>query len=536
VAKSSRRKKQDRVNSAAKRIARGQHGEEMGSFLRLMDPAMPSREVTEVIASKYSGDMNAGTVAVRRIANGVPLEEVTAAARTLLAGAGDSPGDGILAWAAEAAHAEGDEDAEHRHVAEMLSQAEAADDTARRVNVIRSLSRRGHPGEAADLLQPHLRDHPDDSNAALTYSFIIREAAEMPDPGDYERAALARFANRSGLGELQDAVTRFIGQTKWNGLVERQTATTLGLLPDRRLLSFRVLQECTALAREASAKGTLDGIEGMTPQQIVKSGAGDVLPETALTAFAADPSTPPDLARRVRDWVDHGHYGLWQMSSPSPDPGVAVTDLVTGVRRYAEFPASFLEGAPRWSTWLGEVVPVDGIWHAAGTGFLLSPAESDAVADAVHGAIGRMVKMVSGMPPSELLPPDPVPYGDAAPWSARWDFDSSLGAEYARRTSGVVMMLAARLAANVSVRRAARAIEGDITVDPAPEDETWLDKPLLALHGLTPRQADTSDTGYQMLLEALLRQCEYESGLAARAGRPYADMDALREILTPSDD
>jgi hypothetical protein len=418
----------------------------------------------------------------------------------------------------------------------MISQAEAAGDTARHVHVLRSLSRRGHPGEAADLLEPHLRDHPDDGNAALAYSSVIREAAGKPDPGDRERAALARFADRSGLGELQDAVTRFIGQTKWSGLIERQAAVTLSLLPDRRLLSFRVLQECTALAREASAKGTLDGIEGMTPQQIVKSGDGDVLPETALTAFAADPGTPPDLARRARDWTDHGHYGLWQVFPASPDPGVAITDVVTGVRRYAEFPASFLDGAPRWSTWLGEVIPVDGIWHAAGTGFLLSPAESDAVADAVHAAIGRMIKMVSGMPPSELLPPDPVPYGDAAPWSARWDFDSSLGTEYARRTSGVVMMLAARLAANVSLHRTAQAIDDDITVDPVPEDETWLDMPLLALHGLTPRQADTSDTGYQMLLEALLRQCEYESSLAARSGRSYADINALREILTPIDD
>ena len=80
------------------------------------------------------------------------------------------------------------------------------------------------------------------------------------------------------------------------------------------------------------------------------------------------------LARRAADWAEHAHYGLWQLIYPSPAPGVPCLDLASGIRKYIPFPPRALDGVPRWTVWLGGVIPVDGVWRATGTGIRLSPA------------------------------------------------------------------------------------------------------------------------------------------------------------------
>jgi hypothetical protein len=67
---------------------------------------------------------------------------------------------------------------------------------------------------------------------------------------------------------------------------------------------------------------------------------------------------------------------------------VALTDLVTGTRLYAEVPRSLLAGVPRWSALFGYLVPVDGVWRA-GSGFeVLSPVEARVV---VHELIDEIL-------------------------------------------------------------------------------------------------------------------------------------------------
>jgi hypothetical protein len=61
-----------------------------------------------------------------------------------------------------------------------------------------------------------------------------------------------------------------------------------------------------------------------------------------------------------------------------------------------EFPAEATAGLPRWTVWLGGIVPVDGIWRSTGLGVRLSPAEGDAAVEFVDQAGLAMVHALAG--------------------------------------------------------------------------------------------------------------------------------------------
>lgn len=535
MGKSSRRKGQDRAGAGTERAARPRQAdvedtrERRGSTLRLADPRLPPAAVAGLIASEFPDWAGAGSAAHWRLQGGVPEEEVSEVLRLLWASAADPPGVAVLSFAAAVAHAAGDEEAEHHYAEGLLARARATGGDRLWLDAVRFLSGNGHPGEAIELAEPYLRDHPDHSGAAFTYSLMLREAGGLPSPGDRERAALERFADASGLAEVKRAVMEFMGRTEWGELVTSKGASALDLVPGERL-SAPVLDVCANLALEAAVRGTQSGIEGMTPKQLIELYQGGHQPRTVLTAFAADPGTPAVLARRAAHWAEHAHYGLWQLIRPTADPGVACLDLASGIRRYAAFPAGALDGVPRWSVWLGGVIPVDGVWRATGTGTWLSPAEADAVAEAVDMAAEKLIMTTSGgMPLAEMLPPEPIPYRNAPPWGVRWDFFDPLDARYAPGVSSMVMMLAARIVADVELHRASHP--QDAAGHLAPVSEAWLDEPQAALHRLTPRQAADEGTPYQMLLESLLRQFEYQADLAGPFRRPGLDLAWLRQEL-----
>ena len=161
-------------------------------------------------------------------------------------------------------HAEGDEEAEHRYTAQLLAHARAEGGDGLWLDVVRFISGTGHAGEAIELAEPYLRDHPGDKGAAFTYSVMLREAAGLPAPGDRERAALERFADRLELAEVKRAVMTFMDRTEWGDLVKSKAASALDLVPGRRLTA-PALEVCAKLALEAAVKGTESGIEGKTP-------------------------------------------------------------------------------------------------------------------------------------------------------------------------------------------------------------------------------------------------------------------------------
>jgi hypothetical protein len=161
---------------------------------------------------------------------------------------------------------------------------------------------------------------------------------------------------------------------------------------------------------------------------------------------------------------------------------------------------------------------------------MLSPDEGDAVTEAVEKAVGKMVATAQGMPMAELDPAEPVPYDDPPPHGVRWEYFTPLGPVYAEGAGGVLMMLAGRLLADVTLHRARGPRPGKHDHDPASTASGWADTPLRKLDGLSPREAAVADVQYQMLLESMLRKLEYQAALAL-PGEDVADVAGLRRTL-----
>ena len=453
MAKSSRRKKQDRAKTEARRAeqsrlrVRAERRQQVTDrYSRLMDPETGPGEVAELLAAELADSVVAGTMVQLRMELGAPAGETAEVARLMLASAPDPPGAGTLAVAAWAAHGAGDEEAEHRYVRELLAPADAHDD-AGRLEIIRSVSVRGHPGEACELIEPYLREHPDDEAAAEVYADAIAKAYGEAEPSARELAALARYADRSGIDTLRAAIDSFLDRTDWGESVRKLAAA------ERAELEEEYWQPADrdafdALASELALRLPADGEDA--PGLPKADGPAD----TALRAFAADSQVPGELAAWASAWDEHVHYAVWQLPDPVPAPGVWCTDLVTGTRRYAQFPAQALDGAPPWTVWLGALVPVDGIWRSTGNGVRLSPAEGDAVAEFADEAALLGVQLLSGVPRDQLPDPAPIRFAQAEPYCVRWDTDEPQEAEFAQFASAVTAGLITRLASQVWWKRA----------------------------------------------------------------------------------
>jgi hypothetical protein len=416
-----------------------------------------------------------------------------------------------------------------RYIADVLArrQETAGEDW---LAALAGTGERGHPGEAIEEVEPFVRDHLYDEQAALAYARLLRQAAAMEPKGEAERKALERFTDRSGLAETKRAVMQFLERhPDWDELVKDRAVQDFQLVPGK-LLSAEAVSECAALILEANVTGADLALTGKSSRQAVGLHRGNHRPRTPLMAFAEDPQTPPHLARRAADWTEYGHYGLWQLRDPAPSPGVEGLDLASGTRRYLDFPPGKLDGVAPWSVWLGGAIPIDGVWRITGTGIMLSPDEGDAVTEALEQAVSKMISTAQGTPLAELDPPEPVPYDDPPPHGVRWEYFTALGPMYAVGSSGVLMMLAGRLLADVALLRARGPRPGKFADDPAATVSGWVDIPLQRLYGLTPREAAEAEVPYQMLLESMLRKLEYQAALAL-PGEDAADVPALRAAL-----
>jgi hypothetical protein len=453
VAKSNRRKKQDRAKASARRAeqlrlwARAERQQQVvGRYSRLLDPQTSPAEVAELLAAELPDSIVAGAMAQMRLSLGAPPEEVAETARLMLASAPQPLGAGALAVAAWAAHHTGDEDAEHRYARELLARADADGNAGLRLEVIRSVSLRGHPGEACELIEPYLREHPDDGLAAEIYAEAVARAHREAEPDERERAALARYADRSGIDELRDAIGSFLERTDWGERIRKRVAAERAAL-EQEYWRPAERDAFEALALEVAIKLPADSGDAPGPAR-----ADDPV-DTVLRAFAADCGCR-ELADRASAWDDHVHYGVWQLPDPVPAPGVWCTDLVSGTRRYAQFPKPLPDGAAPWAVWLGALVPVDGIWRSSGNGAWLSPVEGDAVAEYVDQAAHLGAQLISGVPRDQLPEPEPVRFGQAEPYCVRWETGETPDADFADFASAVTAGLITRLASQVWWKRA----------------------------------------------------------------------------------
>jgi len=200
--------------------------------------------------------------------------------------------------------------------------------------------------------------------------------------------------------------------------------------------------------------------EGETPGNIGDLLAGDD-PGTPLRAFAADLSTPAALAARAQAWHEHIHYGLWRIDDRAP--GLRCIDIVSGTGRYVEFPTEATTGLPRWTVWLGGIVPVDGIWRSTGVGVRLSPTEADAAAESVDEAALAMLHALAGEPEA---PPAPIPFGHAEPHGVYADDQEPVSAEMVSLMGKVAGAMITGIAADVHRYRATPPVIANTGGDP----------------------------------------------------------------------
>jgi hypothetical protein len=450
VAKSSRRKRQDRAKSGAKRAeqarrrakaVRQQQAAE--HYRRLIDPQASPADVAEILAAELPDSLVAAAMMQIRQIAGVPDEEIAQTARLMLASAAGPPRIGTLAVAAWAAHVSADEEAERGYASELLSRADAADDPDLRLEVIRAASDRGHPGEACELIEPYLAEHPDDELAGGIYAEALAKAHAQAEPGERERAALARYGDRSGRERLRQAIDVFLGRTDWGATVRKWLdAERSGMQAEYWQPADR--DQFDALAAEIAITYPVAGASEADDDGLVR---------TPLRAFAADPATPAELAARASEWDWHVRFGIWQVQDPEAAPGVWCTELVSGTRRYAQFPAAALDRAAPWAVWLGALAPMDGIWRSTGNGIWLSPLEGDAVAEYAEQAVWHVLEDLSGVPRDRLPQPGEIRFGQAEPYCVRWETGEEPEPEFGENIDPVLARLMTTLAARVWWKR-----------------------------------------------------------------------------------
>lgn len=262
---------------------------------------------------------------------------------------------------------------------------------------------------------------------------------------------MRRFADRTGLIALRDAVSAFLDGTQLGEAVQARVTEELSVADDldwspEDRVAFGTLAEEIALLTVDPGHD-----EDETPDDIGDLLADDDPSGTPLRALAADPSTPAALAARALAWHEHIHYGLWRLDDPVPAPGLRCIDIVSGTERYVEFPAEPTAGPPRWTVWLGGIVPVDGIWRSTGVLVRLSPTEADAAAQSIDEAALAMVQALVGEPE---IPPTPIPFGHAEPYRVYADDQEPVSAEMASLIGKVADAMITRIAADVHRYRA----------------------------------------------------------------------------------
>jgi hypothetical protein len=458
VGKNSSRKKQDRAKAATRRAeqerrrakaARQRQSAERHQQLR--NPSASPAAIAEILAAELPEQVAAADMMHLRMSLGVPAEEVVETARLLLERAApEPPGIGALAVAALAAHLAGDEDAEHGYARELLARVDGSRDPGRRLEVIRSATGRDHPGETCELIEPYLREHPDDELAADIYARALAKAYVQAEPGELETAALDRYRDRSGVDALDRAVDEFTERPPWGAIIrkwmddERAGQKTQRWRPAERDTTDALMAEVAVLFPFAGEAGDAEEDDGA--------------PDTPLQAFAVAPETPAELAALAAERGEHVRYGIWQVAHPSPSPGVWCTDLVSGVHLYAQFPAEVIDGAPPWSMWLGALAPAEGIWRATRAGTWLSPVEGDAIAEYAEDAVWHMLHRITGE--RGVYPPvlEQVRFGQAEPYCVRWESGEEPEPEFGAFASPVVARLTPRLAAWVWQKRAERVL------------------------------------------------------------------------------
>jgi hypothetical protein len=497
MAKSNRRRKLDRAKretSASQRRAAaerrrsttGQIDAMIDLLTRICDPSTAVSELPGLIEDRHAGEPvptwlvplmlefkatpeRLAAVAGAMLAGPPRGSDVGAQAEDVEAGAEPRPSVTAQSFAAAVARARGDTAGCRRLLDQALAATSEPDD---RATLIDHMRRAGYVAEAIELLEAALREDPADNFAAESYGDAIHEAfkrAHEQPPGDddgcscglgtswpqccepRERAALDRFADRSALIAVRDAVDAWLPDSDYGPAVDARVRRAVPR-EDQPGWDAADRAGLVALLTE-HALGTARRGERDQPEADDRDADDDA----PLAAFAAAPTTPAQVASRASAWREHVRYGLWRIDNTRPAPGRWCTEIVSGVIRYVDFPAELADDIPRWAVWLGAMVPVDGIWRCTGIGMRLSPTEADAAAQLVGDATMAIMERIAGNKADPLSPQwarEPMPFGDAEPVGVLVDMAHPAPPQAALLYGMVTGELLSRIAAEVYAYRA----------------------------------------------------------------------------------
>lgn len=280
-----------------------------------------------------------------------------------------------------------------------------------RVTLADHLVELGRVAESQAVVAEQLLERPEDEDAQHVHAAGLELARrrlageEEPVPGECpcrsgrswsdccrpeEERALECFGDRDRLDGLREAVSRF-------------TASAPGLRGPIAEHVEQWLEGAEPFAPEASAREALVGAATEHAWLVVGEHEDDD-EDAPLALFASSRSTAAADAAAAERWTEHCEYGLWQLADPTPAPGVWLTELLTGTRRYAAIPPQQLEGAGRWTVLLGALVALDGTWRPASPLIALRPREADEIAELAEELIGHVACAASGKGPIDTRP------------------------------------------------------------------------------------------------------------------------------------
>jgi len=320
----------------------------------------------------------------------------------------------------------------------------------------------GRAVEAAEMALELCAEGPSDPESIDLFARAVSKVYEQKGRSASEEAILRRFADRSRLDRLREAVAGFLAERPElaSRVAEAREEWVETFLHDASVDDLDRLAGQHPFAVEPGPGGEAEGMaaayellaaeniwalapalgpepaEGSPPDEARPGGAGakdegsssvdddeGARPGSVLERFTAEASSPAELKLLAEDWQGEACYGLWQVANPVAAPGVWVTDIVTRRSLYVAVPPAHLDKLPRWSVLAGFFLPDQGIWRSGGAFAVLSPSEGDRAAEVawalvtnMMGAMAKDLKMKEARrwkPVSPRLDSTP-PYGVAA--------------------------------------------------------------------------------------------------------------------------
>ena len=373
-----------------------------------LSPATPPERVAALVVQEFEGLPAPPGLALRLTREGSQQRARAVAAEVARLAPGSVT---ALTLAAEVA---GELDHDDARVGELLDEAlDVYVDPDGAVSLARHLLAAGRQLDAFELVRDVLAEEPEDEDANEVYGRVLerwhRRLMAGEKLGRAERDELARFANRGGVYALRDAMRELVEERRpellgpVTGSVREWMEELHAAQDDESLDPFGPASEgerSEALFRFAMEHAWLmepdqDANERQHEPAFESRPAVDEL-DAPLALLVSDPDAAPESSSLAREWLETITYGLWQVADPIPGPGLWLTDIITGARRYAAIPPEQLPGISRWCVLLGALVSLDGVWRSTGAVVLLRPSEGDGAAEWVHDASAAIAKAMAG--------------------------------------------------------------------------------------------------------------------------------------------